>query len=619
MAPKWNFLPTPKGGVHGDSSTDNFFMHDGGTVVDNLVRENIQNALDARIAGKIVKVRFSLRKCPGSASKLLKDILDDKDGSVLGHYKKAVEEKEGVPNDVDLDDASFLLIEDFNTHGLRGDIKVNDKGGFAMFWRNTGISDKTHGGNRGGSFGIGKVVNPMASEINTFFGLTVRSSHAEKINRGPYLMGQVMLRTHRYQGKRYQPYALFGECRAEMEAPVSDEKFISRFTAATGMSRKENEPGFSLAIPFPKSEFNQVSIREAVLAHYFFPIVEGRLVVELDIDGNPQPIDHISIKSFASSVSPELSAQIDFAKEIVKHKNNAPVKRVAKLTTIDSYKDGLREAHFTKTEIDEMRAEYADGKLIVVEVPVETEKKRDEVLEESSVFLYIKRSGLTGTFYIRAGISVYENQKVPSHIKCMALLLAEDGEISELLRKSEGPAHTKWVQKNSQAVPIFKNATLAVGFVNGLLSDIAKILENDVLDEDVDILADDFPDDESSGDDDDDDDGDDGEGIESGPEYVAITRRVDGEVVITHGPAMAVQGNAEKFFEVSIQYISAMRGSKWKPYDFDLGKMGIDVEGASLVEASKNKLKLKLSSAFKIVIRGLDKRKDVKVSATPTS
>jgi hypothetical protein len=166
-------------------------------------------------------------------------------------------------------------------------------------------------------------------------------------------------------------------------------------------------------------------------------------------------------------------------------------------------------------------------------------------------------------------------------------------------------------------VPIYKNATLAVGFVNGLLSDLGKLLENDVLDEDVDILADDFPDDESSGDEDDDDDGDDDEGIESGPEYVAITRRVDGEVVITHGPAMRDAKNAEKLFEVSIQYISAMRGAKWKPYDFDLAKMGIDLEGAILLEAVRNKLKLKLSSAFKIVIHGLDKRKDVKVSADP--
>lgn len=585
--------------------------------MDNLVRENIQNALDARIAGKVVKVRFALFQSPLSASKLIKGILHDEDGSVISHYKKAVEEKDGVPNEVDLDNASFLLIEDFNTHGLRGDIKVNDEGGFAMFWRNTGISDKNLGGNRGGSFGIGKVVNPMASEINTFFGLTVRSSDEDRGSRGPYLMGQVMLRTHRYQNRRYQPYALFGECRAEMEAPVSDERFISKFKDASGITRKDNEPGFSLAIPFPKSEFNRQSILNAVLVHYFFPIVEGRLIVEVSVGGAPLIIDRESIGKLALEVSQELSEQIAFAAQIVRHKASKSVTYVAKLTTIDSYKDGLLETHFSKGKVDEMRSDYADGKLVVVEVPVETEKQRDEVLEESSVTLYIKRSELAGTFYIRAGISVYENPKVPAHIKCMALLLAEDGEIAELLRKSEGPAHTKWVQKNSQAVPIYKKATLAVGFVNVLLSDLAKILENDVLDEDVDILADDFPDDESSGDDDDDDEGDDGEGIESGPEYVAITRRVDGAVVITQGPAMQELGNIDKLFEVSVQYLSAMRGAKWRPYDFDLSRVKVDVDGASLLDATRNKLRLKLTASFKIVIHDLDKRKDVKVSAEP--
>ena len=617
MAPKWNFLPTPKGGVHGDSSTDNFFMHDGGTVVDNLVRENIQNALDARIAGKVVKVRFALHRCPSGLKDLMQSVLNDDDCSVLGHYKKAVEEKDGVPNFVDLDNASFLLIEDFNTHGLRGDIKVNDKGGFAMFWRNTGISDKNLGGNRGGSFGIGKVVNPMASEINTFFGLTVRSSDEEKSGRGPYLMGQVMLRTHRYKGKRYQPYALFGECRSEMEAPVSDERFIAKFKEASGISRKERESGFSLAIPFPKAEFSRESVLSAVLVHYFFPIVEGRLVVELAIGGRPLIIDSESIKSLAADLSAELSQKIDFAALIVAQKKSGRGKRVAKLTTIDSYNDGLRETHFSKADIDEMRADYDDGKLLVVEVPVETVKKRDEVIEESSVTLFIKRSECPGTFYIRAGISVYDNPKVPGHIKCMALLLAEDGEISELLRKSEGPAHTKWVQRNSQAVPVYKNATLAVGFVNGLLSDMAKLLENDVLDEDVDILADDFPDDESSGDEED-DDGDD-EGIDSGPVYVAITRRVDGEVVFTQGPAMMDPENSGKAFEVSIQYLSAMRGAKWRPYDFDLAQKNVEVDGAILMEASQNKLKLKLTAKFKVIVHGLDKRKDVKVSVDPIS
>ena len=611
MAPKWNFIPTPKSGVHGDSSNDNFFMHDGGTVVDSLVRENIQNALDAKLHDQTVRVRFSIHQSPNSSVSFIKDILDDKDSSVIAHYNKAVIEKEGVPNRVDLNKPSFLLIEDFNTQGLRGDIKANDQGGFAMFWRNTGISDKNLGGNNGGSFGIGKVVNPMASEINTFFGLTIRSEE-ENNDNGPYLMGQVMLRTHHYKGKRYQPYALFGECRSETEAPISNEQYINKFKAASGISRNDSEPGFSLAIPFPKSEFNQRSIISAVLNHYFFPIVEKRLIVEVIVNSSPVVINSETIVQHASSFSPELGAQIDFAGQIVKHRRNAGRNFEAKLTTIDCYNDGLKETHFNPTVINEMRDAYENRDLVAIKVPIETLKKESETPESSQVQLYIKQSNLTGTFYIRAGISVYDNPKVPQHIKCMALLLAENGEIAELLRKSEGPAHTKWVLKNSQAVPIYEKATHAVSFVNGLLSNIAKLLENKPLNEDVDILADDFPD-EGSGNPSD-DSPDNPPDIDTEPAFVAITRKTEGDVIISQGPAMKDPNNINKIFEVTVQYLSAMRGAKWRPYDFDLSQLNIKIEGAKLLESSGNKLKVQLTDTFQIIIPGLDKRKDVKVN-----
>jgi thioredoxin-like negative regulator of GroEL len=62
MAQKWNFIPTHKGGVQQSNAADNFFREDSANMVENLVRENIQNALDARSEKKPVLVRFSITR-----------------------------------------------------------------------------------------------------------------------------------------------------------------------------------------------------------------------------------------------------------------------------------------------------------------------------------------------------------------------------------------------------------------------------------------------------------------------------------------------------------------------------------------------------------------------------
>ena len=615
MAPKWNFLPTPKGGVNADASTDNFFMNESGTVVDNLVRENIQNALDAQAGQRAVKVRFALHQTPKASVELVKDLLSNPDHSVIGHYRKAVEEKEGDPSEVNLGKPTFLVIEDFNTKGLSGDIKSSEEGGFAMFWRNTGISDKSRGGNRGGSFGIGKVVNPMASAINTFFGITVRKTDRETVGAGPYLMGQTMLRTHKYSGKRYQPYALFGEIRSDFELPVENENYIAKFCAASGIIRQGNEAGFSLAIPYPKEEFDQESTLKAVITHYLYPIAEGRLVVEVAMDGNPVVVDARSLPKLASSISDQLEGEVRFAQAIIEEKERGKKAPSMKLIRANMLRLPITSELFTPEQLSELRGSYEAGELVAIEVPIETERRTEKVIEESSIMVYLRKSQKPSTHYIRGGISVHKNPKIPSHIKAQALLLAESGEIAEFLRKSEGPAHEEWFQKNSQAIQIFANARDTVGFVKTLLPGIASLLENDLADEDVNILADDFPDSDSAGSTADDDDPAEEREIESSPDFVQVSRRVNGEVVITKGPAMEDRENLGKACEITLQYLSAMRGAKWRPFDFDLARLSIEATGTNIRMAKGNKLQITLTNDFKIVIPGLDKRKDVKVGA----
>jgi hypothetical protein len=101
MAPSWNFIPTPKGGVQQSNAADNFFREDSANMVENLVRENIQNALDAQSGKRPVLVRFSLTSLPKEKTDFLKELLATGKGSVLSHYRQACEESDIEPEDPD--------------------------------------------------------------------------------------------------------------------------------------------------------------------------------------------------------------------------------------------------------------------------------------------------------------------------------------------------------------------------------------------------------------------------------------------------------------------------------------------------------------------------------------
>ena len=89
MPPKWNFIKTPTGGVRREASDDNYFRDDSTDIVASLVRENIQNAIDAASGSGPVIVRFSLNSVPKSCAEFVKSLLVIGDDSLFVHYRKA--------------------------------------------------------------------------------------------------------------------------------------------------------------------------------------------------------------------------------------------------------------------------------------------------------------------------------------------------------------------------------------------------------------------------------------------------------------------------------------------------------------------------------------------------
>ena len=196
------------------------------SVADALVRESIQNSLDAGLPGQAVRVAFRLFSQTSNSNGANAHYLNE-----LRPHLNA--EQNGIINPPSLDTpVSFLVIEDYGTRGLEGDPTQDDdfqstngriKNDFFYFWRNVGRSRKETTDR--GRWGLGKTVFQAASRINTYFGVTVRQS-----DRKSMLLGQSVLKTHLVNGKKHSSYGWYGVFDENFALPVEDQPSLERFS-----------------------------------------------------------------------------------------------------------------------------------------------------------------------------------------------------------------------------------------------------------------------------------------------------------------------------------------------------------------------------------------------------
>lgn len=245
-----------------------------------LVRELIQNSLDAKVdpaSQEPVRVRLNIGK-------------HEPESGVMSHYipdsawKHFSAEDNGLDSPPSASDpCRFLVYEDFNTCGLIGDEKVSDEqpgNSFYYFMRAEGQSGKQDGVR--GRHGIGKYVVPKASGIRMFIAVTVRSSDQRCL-----IAGQSVLKSHRVDGVAYTPDGWWGDIDKDesdddyFQLPVENEGLFSQIVEHFGLARNRDETGLSLIIPYVQEDISVETISKYVVNEYFWPILNGQLLVEV--------------------------------------------------------------------------------------------------------------------------------------------------------------------------------------------------------------------------------------------------------------------------------------------------------------------------------------------------
>ncbi len=394
-----------------------------------LVRESHQNSTDARPDSSISPVRIRIAFTPANpANRRLWERL-------LAPLAPHLEASDVGVQELDLGAVNFLVIEDFATTGLRGSVEAKDEDNFSDFWRRVGRSHKTT--NKGGSWGLGKLVFPASSQIRTFFGLTIRDTDAA---RTPLLMGQTVLTTHRIAGLDYAPHGFFARAGAGgFQLPIDDPAVVAAFAAAVGF-RRTSEPGLSIAIPFPQDGLRPDRLLPLIVENYFFPILTGQLEVECGSRAvTVDSFDTVAAPGGGHAiVDPDL---IRFIREIDASQTLAP-----QYTLPDRWGTlGMGEV-IPEARLQELRATYDAGRLVHVQAPLTLRPKQGRP-EPGHVDLFLRRAPAEATgraLFIRGSTTVPNEESNFRNRTAFAALVAPDGPVSRFLRDAENPAHTSW-------------------------------------------------------------------------------------------------------------------------------------------------------------------------------
>lgn len=574
-----------------------------------LIRESHQNSADARGGANTAgPVRTCIRLIEPSESNrsYYKGMFDGLMPHVIASGIDVSSIDTGMPR--------ILLIEDFGTTGLTGNFGVKaDRGPFNNFWRRVGRSDK--GGTKGGRWGLGKLVFSSASRIHTFFGLTVREG--EEGQR--WLMGQSVLATRRVEGKEYAPHVFFAEPgEGGLQLPCGDAQTIDSFAAATGMTRRD-EPGLSIAIPFVRDDIAVKDLIPEVLKNYFFPILTGRLAV--DIGG--ETIDAATFNDVAARYSWQgtgSNAQLlAFIREI----------RAAASATPDAVLGAgwpsCIEASILGDTLETLRQKIATGSALVhVRAPI-TLRHRERGTLVTHIDLYLRRTvdqSRGGALYVRGEITVPDEARYFTPRQTLAALVATDGAAVSFLGDAENPAHTRW-NGNADKLRNWIAPAARLSEIRSSLGKLQNLLLQAVDTLEKDALKDLFSLEDSSG-----------QSTETPKPKSGLQPRVpvisepsrlfsiveqQGGFSVRSAPGLT-EDRLPLTLQVSMAY-DVLRGdpfTKFSPFDFDLTKaqLHLESEGAQCTATAPNQFTIECTATrFVVACRGLDLNRDVIVRA----
>ena len=449
------------------------FNNDEVALAEALVRETIQNSTDAADNQGNVRVRFAIHTISKAAK------ADTIRRLVSGLAPNLAAGKFVGPRPDE--PIRLLIIEDFGTTGLRGSVDYKDDGQFCGFWRRFGRSNKT--GAQSGRWGLGKLVFPSASVVRTVIGLTRRPEE-----NNSWLMGQAILRNHNIDGVEKDSVGFWCEAKAARKGmPTADAALCKALSDEVGFKRTV-EPGLSLVVPHVIAEIEPQHLMAATIRNYYYPILTGRLVVQVDdtiIDATS--FEHVS-NSLGSEAIP--ASMFRFVRELQDRRDRMP----DLVLPAEWQTNAISGALIGPEATEQLRQAYKAGHMLYCRAPLSMAPKVGAPLQ-SHIDLFVKAAKpgeKAQTLVVRGAITVPTEGKRAALTETHAALEARDEAISRLLGDAENPAHTQWNERAEKLRNGWQGGSMVLRRTRAALHELHAVVFDRIDREDKDALVDFF-------------------------------------------------------------------------------------------------------------------------------
>lgn len=582
---------------------------------DALVREVLQNALDAKAGDGPVRVRFSIHAAAFAPPP-----------SRLEDYLARLRPE---PTDRDSGSAGFLVIEDFGTRGLEGAIDRNsdppaghlDREDLYWFWRNVGRSGKT--GNDLGRWGLGKVVYRAASRLRCMFALTVRVS-----DRQPLLLGQAVLSVHAHGGREYQPEGFWcdGVNAAGVPLPATDPALVAQFIDDWRLTRR-GEPGLSVVVPAAATQLAAGRLAQAAAVGFFVRILRGDLVVEV--------ADAAGVTRLDADTLADACGQMTWGGPVAAKRRVAPPVAFARhalaATQVETevlgrtrVPAGFTDADLAPGRLAGLRDAFAAGQAVAVRVRVWLPRKSGDG-EVGQIDVHLRRDTAgdrPDAYYVREGMTITKLKSTRATGEGVkALALVDPGPLARLLADTEEAAHNDWTTTDERPDRLWKEWKGRVKFVSGVVTALVEWLTPKATGRDFDLLREFFTTPLPAADPGSRRKPPPGKSVPPMPPPVAattwyrLTERAGG-FTVARNPLAPVPAGARLHVQVAYDLPAGDPLKKWCALDFDFGRKGLKTEGLQAKAAVRRGNLVELSALgdhFKFSASGFDRHRDLYV------
>ena len=593
--------PTPVSyGLDGEIFDSEKFPH-----LQTFVREAVQNSLDARDdRSRPVTVRFMFHEAAiGSRRRFL--------ANLQAHKAECGLEWPEAWNNGRI---SWLVVEDSNSTGLRGDL-AKRQSDFWNYWMNFGISNK-NGSGRGGR-GIGRVTFLIASAISTVIGVTKRSEDGVVAACGMSVMKPVPKSNDFRSSYAYLSPTSNGAIYELYSSSTFHADLSAAFDAEDHGSTGEN--GLSLIIPYPHETLSADGILAAAIEHFAPAVLSGQLVVEAD----RQVLDGSTIDKQAQRVAEHFPAgpiREDPVRmlDLIRFSATAPV-LVIDVPSLPAKLGSLLKGE----EIERLREKLAAGEpmAVAVEVPVSRHGKTVRSRMDIAVAATPDGRKPLDLFY-REGMCLPEvASRVPADVD--TIVQARESELATYLNFCEGKAHLGLIENKEVTAKLreqgFTQGYTLKRFVRQLADDLRVLVLPDASRPDASLFSQFFsiakPEPKPGS--------KDGNGAKvpkpqapvpppppppAQPRIFFIDDLPDGFRI----RANKDYKNWPLNVRAEIAYADGSRRPAWSRHDFEVSRLGIEQHGDAKLEAKGNVIVCRgCGSDFSLAVTGFDARREL--------